>query len=69
MIIYKDILLKLKVAGYSTTRLRRENLLTESTLTRIRNNSPISVETLDVICRLTQLQPGDLLEYYEDSLN
>ena len=63
MIIYKDILSKLRAAGYSTSRIRTEKLLTESTLTRLRNNRAISTATLDKICELTGLQPADLLEY------
>lgn len=63
MIIYKDIVTKLKEAGYTTTRLRREKILSESTLTKLRNNQPVSTETIDLICKLTDLQPADLMEY------
>ena len=66
MIIYKDILTKLKDAGYNTTRLRREKLLTESTLTKIRNNQPITITTLDTICKLTNLPVEELIEYQPD---
>lgn len=63
MIVYKDILEKLKKAGYNTTRLRREKLLSESSLSRIRKNQHISTETLNVICELTGLPVEDLIEY------
>lgn len=63
MIIYKDILAKLKDTGYTTTRLRREKILGESTLTKLRNNKPISTETLGLICELTGLDVSDLIEY------
>ncbi len=63
MIIYKDILNKLKEAGYSTTCLRRDKLLSESTLTKIRNNQPISIESLDTICNLTGLPVEELIEH------
>lgn len=66
MIIYKDILGKLKAAGYTTTRLRKEKLLMESTLTRIRNNNAINTETLNIICRLTGLPISELIEYVPD---
>lgn len=66
MIIYKEILTKLKDAGYNTTRLRREKLLTESTLTKIRNNQPITITTLDTICKLTNLPVEELIEYQPD---
>ena len=63
MIIYKDILQKLKDAGYTTTRLRKEKILSESTLTKLRNNGPITMETLDMICQLTDLPVEELIEY------
>ena len=62
-IIYKDILQKLKDAGYNTTRLRREKIISESTITRIRNGEPIKTPTLGVICELTGLDVSDLIEY------
>lgn len=63
MIIYKDILQKLKDAGYNTTRLRREKIISESTITRIRNGEPIKTDTLGLICELTGLDVSDLIEY------
>jgi putative transcriptional regulator len=63
MIIYKDILGKLKDAGYNTTRIRKENLISEKTLQHIRHNEPINTTTIDKICELTGFQPADLLEY------
>lgn len=68
MIIYKDILQKLKDAGYTTTRLRREKILSESTLTKLRTNKPISTETLGLICKLTGLPVEELITY-EDIKN
>lgn len=62
MIIYKDILGKLKNAGYTTTRLRKEKILSESTMTKIRNNQPIMLDTLCKISELTNSTVGELVE-------
>lgn len=62
MIIYKNILEKLKEAGYNTTRIRKEKILSESTLTKLRNNEPINLETLDKICELTGADIPELIE-------
>lgn len=63
MIIYKDILKKLKESGYSSARLRKEKLLSESVISRLRHNQSISIDTLDIICELTDLSVEDLIEY------
>lgn len=63
MILYKDILNKLSAAGYNTTIIRRKKLLSESTLTKIRNNEPISLDSLEVISKLTGQPIQNLVEF------
>lgn len=66
-IVYKvDIIKALKEAGYSTYRIRKEKILGEATLQKIRNGDPVSWENISVICRLLNCQPGDILEYVPD---
>ena len=65
MIVYKDILDKLKDAGYSTYKIRKERCMTEATLTSIRNGRAINTDTIDKLCYMLQCQPGDILEYQE----
>ncbi|MBQ6873874.1 MAG: helix-turn-helix transcriptional regulator [Clostridia bacterium] len=66
-IVYKiDVLSALKAAGYSTYRIRKERLLGEATLQKIRNNEPVSWENISTICKLLNCQPGDIMEYVED---
>ena len=68
MFRYKmNILLELKNAGYATTRIRKERMLSESTLQRIRSgNTSINLTSLDPVCRILRCQPGDLVEWVED---
>ena len=67
MIVYKgDIITKLKDAGYSTYRLRKEKLLGESTLTMIRQGKLVSLENIDIICNLTKLPIGEILEHRQN---
>ena len=61
-----DIIAQLKEAGYTTYRLRKEKLIGEATLTKIRNMDLVSWENINMICRLLHCQPGDLLEYVPD---
>lgn len=62
-----DILSELKAAGYSTYRLRKEKLLGEATMQKIRRSELVSWENIATICRLLQCQPGDIIAYVEDN--
>lgn len=62
----KNILADLKAAGYNTTRLRREKLLSESTIQKLRTGIGVSWDNLETLCRLLGCQPGDLVEYVQD---
>lgn len=66
MIVYNDIMKKLAEHGWSSYRIRKEKAIPEGTITRIRNNDSISMDTLNVICELCECQPGDLLIWIPD---
>ena len=65
-IYYKiEILPALKNAGYNTSRLRKEKILSESTIQALRSGKMVSLDNISRICALLNCQPGDLLEYSE----
>lgn len=67
MLKYKiDILEALKENGYTSYKIRKDKLIGEAQLTKIRNGEIASKETLNTICKLLNCQPGDILECVED---
>lgn len=68
MLIYKvDMLQVLRDHGYTSYKLFQKGpdgktLLGSSQLTKMRNGQMIGINTLETICDLTGLQPGDLIE-------
>ena len=64
-----DIIADLKSKGFSTYRIRKEKLIGESTLQKIRTGELVSWENIDTICMLLQCQPGDILEYTPEEEN
>ena len=66
MIIYKEVLEKLKEAGFSTTRLRNEKIRPEGTIQNIRQGKMINLKTVNTICNLLKCQPNDILEHIPD---
>lgn len=61
-----DVLEELKSAGYNTSKIRNEGLLSQSTLQKLRDGGQLSWSNIETICRLLQCQPGDILEYVPD---
>lgn len=63
MIHYKiDVLAELKKHGYNQTRIQKERLLPTQTLQNIKCGKSITLETLNKICIMCKLQPGDIVE-------
>ena len=62
-----NIISALKDKGYTTYSLRKEQLLSESTIQKLRNGKGVSWENIETLCKLLDCQPGDLMEYVKDS--
>ena len=62
-----EIIAKIKDAGYSTYRLRKEKILGEATIQKLRNGEAVSWENISTICKLLNCQPGDIMEYVPDA--
>ena len=58
-----DLLAVLKEAGYNTNRIRKEKIMGEAMLQKIRNGQMVSWAVLEIICDLLNCQPGDLIEF------
>lgn len=61
-----DILAKLKEAGYSTYKLRKDKILGEATIQKLRKGELVSWENISTICELLDCQPGDIIKYVPD---
>lgn len=67
MLRYKiDILDALKQVGFSSYKIRKDKLIGEAQMQKIRIGEIASKDTLNTICRLLNCQPGDILEYVPD---
>lgn len=65
MLSYKiDVLGELLDKGYSSYRLRKEKLLSEKTIQKLRHDEPLSWNELDAVCELLKCQPGRIIEHY-----
>ena len=66
-LVYKiDVLQALKDKGYNTNRLRKDNILSESTIQKLRENKPISWANIDKLCSLLNCQPNDIIKHVKE---
>ena len=61
-----DILAALKEKGITTYQIRKEKLLSESTVQKLRAGVGVSWENLETLCQLLDCQPYELIEYVKD---
>lgn len=67
MLKYKiNVLETLKESGYNTTRLRKEQIVGESAIQSLRKGEMVGIKTLEKICDILDMQPGNIIKYVED---
>ncbi|MEY8356976.1 helix-turn-helix transcriptional regulator [Lachnospiraceae bacterium 54-53] len=65
-IVYDKLLKLMEVQGLSTYRIRKERIISESTLQKIRENKAITTDSIAALCEVLHCQPGDIMEYVPD---
>ena len=67
MLTYKiDVIQALQDRGYTTYRIRQKRIINESALQALRTGDMIGIKTLEKLCTVLQLQPGDIIEFRKD---
>ena len=67
MLVYKiDVIDTLKEAGYNSTRILKENILSQSSMQKFRTGEMVSTKTLDQLCKLLDMQPGNIIKKIEE---
>ena len=67
MLIYKiDVLDTLKESGYNSTRILKENLISQSAMQKIRKNEMVGIKTIEKLCELLDMQPENIIKYVEN---
>ena len=65
--IYKfNIIAALREKGYTPIRVRKEKILSESTMQKFRTGEMVSTDNIERLCKLLGCQPGDIIEYIPD---
>lgn len=62
----KDVIEALKDAGFSSYVIRKDALINQTALQKLREGRMIAWEQFEKVCSLLNCQPGDLIEYVQD---
>lgn len=68
MFKYDNLFVLLKERGITTYKIRKDNLISQAALTKMKNNDGnIDTRTLERLCSLLHCQPNDIMEFVEDN--
>lgn len=56
----------MKEKGLSTYRIRKERIVTETTLQKLREGKNVTTDSIGALCKALECQPGDLMEYVSE---
>ena len=65
-ISYKKLFFKLEEKGIKKIDLRNKYGINPKTVDSLVKNKSVTVDTLMLLCKLLECQPGDLVEYVPD---
>lgn len=66
VLTYKiNVLETLKESGYNSTRILKEGLISQSAMQKMRKNEMVGIKTIEKLCELLDMQPGNIIKYVE----
>ena len=63
---YNKLIALMKENGLTTYKIRKENIISQSALTAIKNGKSVTTDTIAQLCKALNCQPGDIMEYVEE---
>lgn len=65
---YDKLFALLKEKGITSYKIRKENIISQAALTKMKNGEGnIDTRTLERLCAVLGCQPGDIMEYVEET--
>lgn len=57
-----DVLKELSNRGYTSTKIRKDKIISQATLQNIRQGKGITTDTINTLCIILKCQPSDIIE-------
>lgn len=62
-ISYESLFDLMKEKGFSSYRLRKEKLISQAVLQKLRTGGNVDTRTIEKLCAMLSCQPGDIMKY------
>lgn len=66
MLVYDKLFELLKERGITSYTLRKNPVISQGTLTKLKNNEQVNSGVINNLCALLDCQPADIMEYIPD---
>lgn len=66
---YSKLFFLMKEKGLSTYRIRKDNIISQSTLQKLREGKSVTTDAIAALCGALHCQPGDLMEFENASVH
>ncbi len=63
---YEKLFSLMKEKGLTTYIIRKEKIISEGTLQKLREGKAVSTESIAALCAALGCQPGDIMEYVDE---
>lgn len=63
---YDKLFSLMRAKGLTTYRIRKEKIVSETTLQKLRENKAVSTDSIASLCSALHCQPGDIMAYAVD---
>lgn len=63
---YEKLFSLMKEKGLTTYKIRKENIISQSALTALKNGKSVTTDTIEKLCKALNCQPGDLMSYVNE---
>ncbi|MBQ8586370.1 MAG: helix-turn-helix transcriptional regulator [Butyricicoccus sp.] len=63
---YDKLFALMKEKGLTTYRIRKDKIISETTLQKLREGKAVSTDSIASLCAVLDCQPGDIMEYVEE---
>lgn len=63
---YEKLFSLMKEKGLTTYKIRKENIISQSALTALKNGKSVTTDTIEKLCKALNCQPGDIMSYINE---